>query len=275
MDIEENPSLTNHFRHALHYLAPLVLYILLGLAVYSYVIDGWIKDARIISVLFLGWILLAYLFLPLANRLLSKIYTPNYFIGRTRTGEGLLGDPVNLALYGTKEELRQVMLKSGWHEAAPLTFRTAVKIIAAVIRNKPYVTAPMSALFLFDHKQDLAFQIPDGNNPRRRHHVRFWKTPKKWWLPGGYQADWLGAATFDRNVGLSLFNGQITHKIDPYVDTERDYVIQTLQDNKFIADMTLVKNFTTEYRTRNGGGDIIYTDGALPFLTLQDKQEQA
>ena len=29
-----------------------------------------------------------------------NIYVPGYFIGRTRTGDGLLGDPVNLALLG-------------------------------------------------------------------------------------------------------------------------------------------------------------------------------
>lgn len=256
-------------RRMIHYIFPFVLFVLAGLIIHAYFIDGLIKDVRLISLFIISWLLLSYLLLPLVNKLLTSIYSPHYFFGRTRTAEGLLGDPVNLALYGTETDVRRAMLASGWHEADPITPRNSLRIALAVVRNKPYITAPMSALFLFHRSQDLAFQIPDGNNPRRRHHVRFWKTPKKWWLPGGYQADWLGAATFDRSVGLSLFNGQITHKIDPYVDKERDYVIETLQNAGRITKLTTVKNFTSEYRARNGGGDIIYTDGSLPFLTLK------
>ena len=51
--------------------------------------------------LILFWGLLAYLVLPRLHRILTTIYVPDYFIGRTRTGDGLLGDPVNLALMGT------------------------------------------------------------------------------------------------------------------------------------------------------------------------------
>src|SRR3954451_23109775 len=43
------------------------------------------------------WLVLAHLALPRLNRILSSIYVPNYFIGRTRTSDGLLGDPLNLA----------------------------------------------------------------------------------------------------------------------------------------------------------------------------------
>lgn len=265
----QHSLLMYYLRRIFHFALPAILFLLLGLAVNAYVIDGWIKDARIIGALVVGWLVLAYLLLPLVNRIFTRIYAPNYFIGRTRTGEGLLGDPVNLAIHGTKEELRNAMVAAGWHEASALNMQTRLKIVAAILRNKPYTTAPVSALYLFNRQQDIAFQIPDGTNPRRRHHIRFWKTPKKWWLPGGYHADWVGAATFDRNIGLSLFNGQVTHKIDPYVDTERDFVIHTLQEKGRVAELTTVAHFTTEYRTRNGGGDIIYTDGSLPFLTLK------
>lgn len=47
------------------------------------------------------WALLAYLVLPRLHTILTAIYVPRYFIGRTRTSDGLLGDPVNLALLGT------------------------------------------------------------------------------------------------------------------------------------------------------------------------------
>ena len=44
------------------------------------------------------WVLVAYLALPRIHRILTAIYLPDYFIGRARTADGLLGDPVNLAL---------------------------------------------------------------------------------------------------------------------------------------------------------------------------------
>lgn len=45
-------------------------------------------------------VILAYPALPRLHRILTRIYVPDYFIGRTRTSDGLLGDPVNLALLG-------------------------------------------------------------------------------------------------------------------------------------------------------------------------------
>ncbi|MFD0758198.1 hypothetical protein [Arthrobacter ulcerisalmonis] len=46
------------------------------------------------------WAALAYLVLPRLHRILTRIYLPDYFIGRSRTSDGLLGDPVNVAFRG-------------------------------------------------------------------------------------------------------------------------------------------------------------------------------
>jgi len=51
------------------------------------------------------WVLLAYLVLPRLHRILTTIYVPDYFIGRARTSDGLLGDPVNRALMGDADQL--------------------------------------------------------------------------------------------------------------------------------------------------------------------------
>ena len=47
-------------------------------------------------------------------------------------------------------------------------------------------------------------------------------------LPGGYDADWLAAGTYDRSVGLSLFTFQVTHKIEQDTDVERDFIVDTV-----------------------------------------------
>lgn len=245
-----------------------VVLLFIAVVVYESLLDDIIKDGPTVSALIGLWLFSAYLVLPRVNRRLSRIYLPNYFIGRTRTADGLLGDPINLAIDGTEEQLVTAMRKAGWTLAEPLTLKSSIKMAYSSVFGKSYPQAPVSPLFVFGEQQGLAFQREINNNPRKRHHVRFWKTPSDWWLPGGYQTDWLGAATYDKNVGLSLFTGQVTHKIDADVDKERDFLVQTLQNAKVTKAVKVVEHFTTSYHSRNGGGDTIHTDGSLPFIRL-------
>ncbi|MCX6728958.1 MAG: LssY C-terminal domain-containing protein [Candidatus Saccharibacteria bacterium] len=139
--------------------------------------------------------------------------------------------------------------------------------------KKPYPNAPVSSLFLFHKKQELAFQMEENNNPKSRHHVRFWSTPKHWWLPGGRKANLLGSATFDKKVGFSSFTLQFTHKIEENTDIERDFVVDTIKQSTLGAKITIAEHFNSGYFDRNGGGDNIRTDGALPFINLRNKKE--
>jgi hypothetical protein len=225
--------------------------------------------ALLIPAVFGLWWFTAYAVLPAIHRMLVKIYLPNYFIGRARTVDGLLADPINLAVIGSERKLRQVMKEAGWNEADGLTPHTSTKMIWRTFRNRSYPTAPVSPLYLFGFKQDLVFQQEVNNSPHRRHHVRFWKSPSKWWLPGGYKADWLGAATYDKRVGFSAFTLQFTHKIDMEIDVERDFVVTTLKLTGRVRKVAVVKHYASGFRSRNGGGDHISTDGNLPFIYLK------
>lgn len=258
-----------NYLNALYRLGLFVILTIIALLVYEFLLDSVIKDGPTILALLGLWLFSAYLVLPRLNRRLAKIYLPNYFIGRTRTADGVLGDPINLAVNGTEAQLVTAMQKAGWHLADELNLKSSIKMAYSSVLAKSYSTAPVSPLFLFNEQQNLAFQKEINNNPRKRHHVRFWKTPTDWWLPGGYQTDWLGAATYDKNVGLSLFTGQITHKIDADIDKERDFIIKTLKEAGTVNKVTVVKHFTTSYHSRNGGGDSIHTDGSLPFIDLK------
>jgi len=214
------------------------------------------------------WLVLAYLALPRLNRILATIYVPDYFIGRTRTSDGLLGDPLNLAVRGTAEQLATVMKRAGWTLADPVDLSSSAKIVAATLARRSYPEAPVSPLFLFGRAQDAAYQQEVDGNPGQRHHVRFWRTPDGWPLPGGHRVDWLGGGTYDRRVGLSLFTLQVTHKIDADIDVERDHVVETVRAAAPEAKVVPLVDFTTSYHSRNGGGDAIHTDGTLPILEL-------
>ncbi|HEX5335584.1 MAG TPA: LssY C-terminal domain-containing protein [Propionicimonas sp.] len=214
------------------------------------------------------WVLVAYLALPRIHRILTAIYLPDYFIGRARTADGLLGDPVNLALRGSADQIHDAMEAAGWTRADDLSLATGWRIVRSTLTGRSYAEAPVSPLLLFGRQQDFAYQQEVEGSPSRRHHVRFWKCPTGWLLPGGFAVDWLAAGTYDRSVGLSLFTGQITHKIDEDVDVERDHIIATVTAARPAASVELLSNFSTGYHSRNGGGDRIETDGDLPVVDL-------
>ncbi|WP_341873819.1 LssY C-terminal domain-containing protein [Leucobacter coleopterorum] len=198
------------------------------------------------------WGMLAYLVLPRLHRILTAIYVPEYFIGRARTSDGLLGDPINVAVLGDEAQLHTVMERAGWIRADPITLRSSWRIVTATLKRRSYDEAPVSPLFLFGRVHDFAYQQEVEGNPAKRHHVRFWRTPKGWLLPGGTRVDWLAAGTFDRAVGLSLFTLQITHRIDANTDVERDHVVATVLAGDSDVTVQTLENFSTGYHSRNG-----------------------
>lgn len=251
-------------------LVRLLIAVLAGLGVYHLVVEEIDDPGRLLWGFLLIWVLSAYALLPQLTRMITRIYVPAYFIGRARTVDGLLGDPVNLAVLGTREQLASAMAAAGWTAADPLTLRSGWRIVRASLLRRSYPAAPVSPLFLFGQKQSLAFEQEVAGSPASRHHVRFWSCPPGWKLPGGLDADLLGAATFDRRVGLSLFTLQVTHKVAERTDQERDLVVADLRSTG--GTVQVLKNFTTGYHTRNGGGDVIETDGNLPIIDLRGRQ---
>lgn len=227
---------------------------------------GWWQIAAVV----VFWVVLAYLVLPRLHRILTRIYVPDYFIGRARTSDGLLGDPINVALLGDEPQLHEALSRAGWTLADDLSFATGMKIVRSTLLRRSYDEAPVSPLLLFGRKQDFAYQQEVDGSPGKRHHVRFWRCPPGWMLPGGHHADWLAAGTYDRAVGFSLFTFQITHKIDEHTDDERDHVVGTIQSANPDARLRVIRDFSTGYHARNGGGDSIVTDGDLPVLDLRE-----
>jgi hypothetical protein len=215
------------------------------------------------------WLLLTYLLLPRLHRILTQVYVPGYFIGRARTSDGLLGDPVNLALLGHEAQIHAAMNRGGWTRADDLSLRTGFRIVSSTLSRRSYHEAPVSPLTLFDRQQDFAYQQEVAGSPSKRHHVRFWRCPEGWMLPGGYSVDWLAAGTYDKSVGLSLFTLQVTHKIEENTDIERDFIVATVQAGSPEIMVEVIENFSTGYHSRNGGGDLIITDGNLPVIDVR------
>lgn len=234
----------------------------------QFIIAGWAQLWTFIPI----WLLITYFLLPRVHELLTKVYVPNYFIGRSRTREGLLGDPINVGIRGSEEQIHQAMRNAGWRRADELNLRSGWGIVVATLLRRSYPDAPVSPLYLFRRRMAFTYQQQVAGNPKKRHHVRFWPCPPGWRLPGGRQVDWLAAGTYDTAVGLNWFTLQVTHRIDAEVDVERDHILATLtapESGNTGIGVRWLRHFSSGYHHRNGGGDRIRTDGDLPIVDLR------
>ncbi len=173
------------------------------------------------------------------------------------------GDPVNVALIGTKEELIAAMVAAKWQPADPITFKSSAKLVKSVVLRRPDEKAPVSNLYLWKRKEDLAFEQQVGRDAARRHHVRFWESKQQI----GGRPLWLGAATFDTKVGFSHTTGMITHHIDANVDADRDKLLKDLAAG--LLSTQAIDGFHSKCEGRNGGGDPYHTDGKLAIGVLK------
>ncbi|MFO0812766.1 MAG: LssY C-terminal domain-containing protein [Gemmatales bacterium] len=219
------------------------------------------KVATVVLVAILIWAVVAYLVAPV----FWKTYVHRHpaledVPGITHTGTGIPGDPLNIALIGTKTDLMKIMVAAKWYPADPLSLKSCLEIAEATVLKHPYDQAPVSNLFLFGRREDLAFEQPVGNNPRERHHVRFWLCEKR---DEQNRPLWIGSAVFDQHVGLSRTTGQITHVTAADVDTERDYLMQCLKKTGNFSEDYFIDGFHKTLTGKNGGGDPWKTDGRL------------
>jgi len=193
----------------------------------------------------------AYIVLPRVVRIGLKILQRRRMPRFTITGDGLPGDPVNLVLIGTRQQLQAAFACAGWSEADRLGLASSWRMVRAFVWNSPYPTAPFSTLYLFGRGQDIGFQKAIDNSPRKRHHIRFWATSltraeatvgtADFWLNTDRPAHhervlWVGAGTKDTGLSLTKLTFQITHATDSDTNAERDYIIAELTKCGVIVD---------------------------------------
>jgi hypothetical protein len=219
------------------------------------------RAARLMAGLLLAYLVGAYVMMPAVwKRYVRRHPALDDVPGITQTAAGIPGDPLNVALVGDEADVNTIMQAAGWDAAAALGLRSDLQIAADTVLRRPDEKAPVSNLYLFGRKEDLAFEQPVGGDPHRRHHVRFWRADKP---DAAGRPLWLGSATYDERVGLSHTTGQITHHIAPDVDAERDHLMLTLQQTGQLSGIEGVDGFHKILAGRNGGGDPWHTDGRL------------
>jgi hypothetical protein len=187
---------------------------------------------------------------------------------RVSDPQGNPGDMVNILLVGTEEEVLRVFSTAGWVKVDTSVQDTVVTAIIDSLEKKDYLTMPMSTLYLFKRPQDFGFAHAEPVRvAMSRNHLRIWKSP--------YEVDgwplWCIAATHD--IGFEPDDrkkNSVTHKIDPAIDGEREYVNATLTGTGLVAQRNHVNpaDPLTEARTATGG--IFHSDGRILVLLLKN-----
>jgi hypothetical protein len=186
---------------------------------------------------------------------------------RVTDAQGNPGDMVNVLIDGTQQELRQVFGAAGWVQVDKSVEQTIVAGLIDSLSKQDYLTMPMSTLYLFERAQDYGFAHAEPIRvAMSRHHLRVWKSP--------YEADgrpvWCVAATHDIGFERDQRNNGLTHKIDPAIDAEREYVNDTLSATGLVirrAHLTPASPLT-EAKTATGGG--FHSDGRILVLVLKN-----
>jgi hypothetical protein len=187
---------------------------------------------------------------------------------RVSDPQGKPGDMVNTLLVGTQEQVVQVFTRAGWVRVDRSMQDAVMNAVIDSLEKKDYLTMPMSTLYLFDRPQDFGFAHAEPVRvAMSRNHLRVWKSP--------YQVDgrplWCVAATHDIGFERDERNNKVTHKIDPAVDGEREYLNDSLSRTGLVIERTHVTPADPLTAASTATGGTFHSDGRILVLVLKDE----
>jgi LssY C-terminus len=183
---------------------------------------------------------------------------------------GSPGDMVNIFIVGTQAQVEKVFARGGWVKVDRSVGDTVMTALEDSFEKKDYLTMPMSTLYLFNRPQDYGFAHAEPVRvAMSRNHLRAWKSEfvvdgrPLWCIAATHD---IGFERDDRNKSIT----SVTHKIDPAIDGEREYVNDTLSETGLVEQRGHVTpaDPLTEAHTATGG--TFHSDGRILVLKLKD-----
>jgi hypothetical protein len=181
--------------------------------------------------------------------------------------QGNPGDMVNFLILGSQAGMEKLFTTAGWVKVDADVRGTILHGLIESISKESYLTMPMSQLYLFGRQQDYGWAHAEPINVvRSRNHLRIWKAA----FQVNGETLWVGAATHDIGFERDQRNNGITHKIDPDIDLERDYVEKTLTSTGLVAEVAhyLPSNPMQEAKTATGG--TFHSNGQVLILKVDE-----
>jgi len=185
------------------------------------------------------------------------------------------GDMVNFVILGSQADVEKVFKTAGWVRVDADVKETVLAGFMASMSKESYLTMPMSPLYLFGRTQDYGWAHAEPIQVvASRNHLRLWKAP----FTVNGETLWVGAATHDigfEHDDRSKSMTAITHKIDPNIDLERNYVEKTLSNTGQVAEVShfLPENPMQSAKTATGGS--FHSNGEVLILKLVATPEKS
>lgn len=182
------------------------------------------------------------------------------------------GDPLNLVVVGRASDLYYAFAARSWHTVEANYLESAEKTVQSFLFGNRYRYSPVSPLYAFGRKQDYALQKARANISQRN-HLRLWLTP---WQVNGKPV-WVGQVS--RDIGVHMTSKSpifFTHKIDPDVDEDRNYLVEDLLLTGQVTRFGYIGGLgdsSPEHPRGNLTGDPYYTDGLRAVIFLGSHKE--
>jgi len=175
------------------------------------------------------------------------------------------GDPLNLVVIGEGEDVFHAFIRAGWDETETIYTASALRTTLSFLFGGRYRYSPVSGLYVYGRRQDVAFQKV-RESIHERNHLRLWLSPMR--FEG--KPVWVGQIS--RDIGVRFTTKTIvTHKIDPDVDETRDFLTQDLWYSQGLVKFAFVKGVGAAPISEPRGnltGDRYFTDGLRVVLWL-------
>ena len=200
---------------------------------------------------------------------ISAALSPQLFANiPRRVGDkaGAPGDMVNFGLIGTEAQIQAAFKNAGWVAVDKTDEAAVLHGLLSTLSHQAYVEVPMSTLYLFNRPQDLSFARADPITvAAERHHLRIWKSSE---LVDGRQL-WVGSCTHDIGFERDQRNGGTTHKIDPNIDLERKFLVDSFDAAGNFSSAAYVTPSDPLRTAKTATGGSFFSDGRIAVMELK------
>ncbi|MGD9384480.1 MAG: LssY C-terminal domain-containing protein [Desulfobacterales bacterium] len=180
------------------------------------------------------------------------------------------GDPLNLVFVGDRRDIFPAFIRRGWHATEIIWSKAILRTLKSFFFGSRYRYSPVSPIYVYGRRQDLAGQKSRGTI-HQRNHMRMWLTPLR--FQG--KTVWLGQISRDIGVKLILKSKTLsTHVIDPDVDEARRYLVEDLAYSQALARIGFVKGVGEAGKDAprfNLAGDPYFTDGLRAVMFFEPR----
>jgi len=185
---------------------------------------------------------------------------------RARASGEQAEDLVNVLIVGSEQDMKIAFQAAEWisvssGNAGPARSRATLLDLS----EKADMARPLQELYLFGRPQNYSFAHTElVTVVPARHYVRVWRSPSV----VNRQALWLGAAAHNSGPWWNGGAGEVSYRMNPDPDSERDFVRDTLSATGLVKAYGYVRFTERDGQAGTAADSSLPTDGRVLVITL-------